>query len=156
MASQQTRQQCITIYSNLWGPYLLNKDYIPGCPIEFCSLWPDATTFADTYSESLTNCCYELCKLLLASNSVKYLEVLLDKGHVAIDRCFGQAGGITFAHLACALGSQQAVIAVLKRGSQVLWTHQDDEGKVKVGEGKVGNSRRPHIYIGTEGGGGRG
>ena len=38
----------------------------------------------------------------------------------------------------------------------MLWTHQDDEGKVKVGEGKVGNSRRPHIYIGTEGGRGEG
>eukprot|EP00731_Ephydatia_muelleri_P012731 Em0007g41a len=129
MATQQTKQQCITIYSNLWGPYLLNKDYTPGHLIEFSSLWPDATTFADTYAESLGNCCYELCKLLLASNSVKYLEVLLDKGHVAIDRCFGQAGGITFAHLACALGSQQAVVAVLKRGSNVLWTHQDDEGR---------------------------
>lgn len=129
MATQQTKQQCNTIYSNLWGSYLLNKDYTPGHLIEFSSLWPDATTFADTYAESLGNCCYELCKLLLVSNSVKYLEVLLDKGHVAIDRCFGQASGITFAHLACALGSQQAVVAVLKRGSNVLWTHQDDEGR---------------------------
>lgn len=71
-----------TIYNTLWGQGLTFHPYTRGdSPVHFSSLWPDRrTTLIDTYQGAeLEKHPYELCKLLLATNSYTTLDVLLEE-----------------------------------------------------------------------------
>lgn len=69
------------ICNSLWRQKLTFHPYVSGdAPVAFCSLWPDKSTLVDTYREAeFHKRPYELCKLLLSTNSYKALDGLLDE-----------------------------------------------------------------------------
>lgn len=69
------------ICNSLWGQKLTFHPYVRGDSlIPFCSLWPDGKMLVDTFREAEFNKQpFELCKLLLATSSIKSLEALLEK-----------------------------------------------------------------------------
>ena len=75
--------------------------------------------------------CYNLCVLLVVTNSTKCLAALLEDGALHVNHCFGVGfGNVTLAHLACVLGSADTVQVLLNQnGSQNgIWVSKDDEG----------------------------
>ena len=120
-----------TICNALWGHQLSFHGFTIGDdPVDFASLWPDKKTLVETYRDaSLERASYELCKLLLATKSVKSLKALLEEKVLMVNHNF-RNGGVTLAHLACVLGCGEA-IQVLKdhgSGSSAIWNAKDDEG----------------------------
>ena len=71
-----------TIYNTLWGQGLTFHPYTHGDSVVlFPSLWPDRrATLIDTYQGAeLDKHSYELCKLLLATNSYTTLDLLMEE-----------------------------------------------------------------------------
>lgn len=67
--------------NSLWGQKLTFHPYVSGeSLVPFSSLWPERRTLVDTFREAeLDKRPYELCKLLLTTNSFKSLDALLDE-----------------------------------------------------------------------------
>ena len=83
-----------TICSTLWGQKLTFHPHVRGDPpIPFSSLWPEKRTLVDTYVEAeLNKHPYDLCKLLLVTNSHKSLDALMDEQvsqSCTLDQLFG-------------------------------------------------------------------
>ena len=80
-STPQAQHLARIICNSLWGQKLTFHPYTSGeTPIPFSSLWPDKRTLVDTFSEAeLNKRPFELCKLLLATNSFWCLEALLDE-----------------------------------------------------------------------------
>lgn len=76
-AQHHTRIIC----NSLWGQRLTFHPYVSGEePIVFSSLWPEKRTLVEIYSDAeLNKQPYDLCKLLLSTNSHKALDMLLDE-----------------------------------------------------------------------------
>lgn len=78
-AQHQTRLIC----NSLWGQRLTFHPYVSGdSPIPFSTLWPDKKMLVETYTDQdaeLNRRPYDLCKLLLSTNSWKSLDALLDE-----------------------------------------------------------------------------
>ena len=69
-----------TISNTTWGHQLSFHPFSRGdAPVHFSSLWPDKEILVATYKEAnLGQCVYDLCKLLLVTNSDKSLDALLE------------------------------------------------------------------------------
>ena len=83
----------------------------------------------ETYRDAnLERASYELCKLLLATKSVSSIRALFAEKVILVNHNF-RNGGVTLAHLACALGCREAV-QLLKEYSvgSSPWIAKDDEG----------------------------
>lgn len=81
MASpSQTLHWAQTISNTTWGHQLSFHPFTRGdAPVQFSSLWPDKSILVATYKEAnLGQCVYDLCKLLLVTNSDKSLDALLE------------------------------------------------------------------------------
>ncbi len=130
--SGQSQHITQTICNTLWRHNLSFLPYSQGDePVSFSNLLPGKKTLVDVYRQaSLDRACYELCKLLMATNSLQSLEALLEDGSVSIHQSFSP-DGVTLAHLACALILPEAV-QVLQRhcgtSSNGLWSRKDVEG----------------------------
>lgn len=76
-AQHQTRIIC----NSLWGQKLTFHPYMSGePPIVFSSLWPEKRTLVEIYRDAeLSKRPYDICKLLLSTNSHKALDILLDE-----------------------------------------------------------------------------
>lgn len=104
--TSQAKQHCLLICHTLWGPQMCNNSYQHGGPlVKFETLWPDLQRTVSIYQDAhLVDCCYELCKLLLASGSFKCLEGLLERKLLKDEQVFKEAGTVTLGHLIRALG----------------------------------------------------
>ena len=81
MASpSQTLHWAQTISNTTWGYQLSFHIFTRGdAPVWFSSLWPDKGSLVATYKDAnLGEGVFELCKLLLVTNSDKSLDALLD------------------------------------------------------------------------------
>ena len=81
-STSHAQHQTLLICNTLWGQKLTFHPYKVGDPsIQFCSLWPpDKQTLVDTYNDAeLHKRPYDLCKLLLTTNSHKMLDALLEE-----------------------------------------------------------------------------
>ncbi len=128
----QSQHQTRTICNALWRHNLSFHPYSQGdSPVMFSVLLPDKRSLVETYQQaSLDAACYEVCVLLLATNSAQSLEALLEDGSVSIHRTF-RPDGVTLAHLACALAMPDAVQVIQRKcgtNSNGLWTKKDVEG----------------------------
>ncbi len=71
-----------TICDALWGNQLSFHPFNRGdAPVEFTSLWPTkAATLVETYAHAnIEQAPYELCKLLVTTNSAQSLDALLEE-----------------------------------------------------------------------------
>ncbi len=71
-----------TICDALWGNQLSFHPFNRGdAPVEFTSLWPKKpATLVETYTHAnIEQAPYELCKLLVATNSAQSLDALLEE-----------------------------------------------------------------------------
>lgn len=70
-----------TICNALWGHQLSFHPFSRGDPpVKFSSLWPNKNSLIDAYRDAnLEQAPYELCKLLLATNSASILDALLEE-----------------------------------------------------------------------------
>lgn len=75
-----------TICNALWGHQLSFHPFTRGdAPVRFSLLWPDKQSLIEAYRDAnLEQAPYELCKLLLATNSAASLDALLEE-HVRIE-----------------------------------------------------------------------
>lgn len=71
----------LLICNSLWGQKLTFLSFVNGeSLVPFSLLWPDKHTLVDTFREAEFNKRpFELCKLLLATNSTKSLDALLEE-----------------------------------------------------------------------------
>ena len=76
----QTLHWAQTVSNTTWGHQLSFHPFTRGdSPVHFSSLWPDKSILVATYKEAnLGQCVYDLCKLLLVTNSDKSLDALLE------------------------------------------------------------------------------
>ena len=76
-AQHNTRIIC----NSLWGQKLTFHPFVCGEePIVFSSLWPEKRTLVEICRDAeLNKHPYDLCKLLLSTNSFKALDILLDE-----------------------------------------------------------------------------
>ena len=76
----QTLHWAQTISNTTWGHQLSFHPFTRGdAPVQFSSLWPDKSILVATYKEAnLGRCVYDLCKLLLVTNSDRSLDALLE------------------------------------------------------------------------------
>ena len=67
--------------NSLWGQKLTFHPYVSREePIVFSSLWPERKSLVEIYVDAgLQKQPYDLCKLLLTTNSFKALDALLDE-----------------------------------------------------------------------------
>ena len=80
----QTLHWTQTISNTTWGHQLSFHPFSRGdAPVRFSSLWPDKEILVATYKEAnLVQCVYDLCKLLVVTNSDRSLDALLEN-HVS-------------------------------------------------------------------------
>ena len=132
--SENTLHQTQTICNTLWGHQLSFHAFTVGdSHVNFASLWPDKKSLVEIYrNANLERASYELCKLLLATKSVSSLRALLAEKVLLVNDFFHN-GGVTLAHLACALGCKEAV-QLLKEYSvgSNPWIAKDDKGIGRV------------------------
>lgn len=133
-STPQAQHLARIICNSLWGQKLTFHPYTSGeSPIPFLSLWPDKRTLVDTFTEAeLNKRPFELCKLLLATNSFWCLEALLDERALNINCDFGGGCG-SLLHLACALGHSEMVQSLVRRSqsnTKVWSTTKDSEGRI--------------------------
>ena len=129
----QSQHNTQTLCNTLWGHNLSFHPFLHGDdPIPFSSLLPNNKTFLETYRDAhLEKALFELCQLLVATNSVKSLECLLEQSVLQASQCFKTAGKVTLAHLVCAVGTVEMVTMLQQRcgsNSNGIWTKRDEEG----------------------------
>ena len=81
MSERSVAQVTQTICNALWGNQLSFHPFTRGdTPVIFSSLWPGKQTLVEAYADAnIEDAPYELCKLLVATNSAKSLDALLEE-----------------------------------------------------------------------------